>query len=313
MKLHTDLSSDLEIKNAVLTIGTFDGVHIGHQKILQRVFEEAKKNEGESVLFTFFPHPKMILNPLNHGVELIQTRSEKYQKLADLGLQHLIEVPFTRDFSNLTAEEFIEDFLVKKIKIKTLIIGYDHQFGKDRKGDIHFLLEVSKKYGFEVIEIPAQEIDAINVSSTKIRNALTKGDVHTANAYLKSPFQLAGIVTKGQQIGRTIGFPTANILVDDPLKIKPKLGVYFVEVQIDQQLCFGMLNIGIRPTVDQSNFKTIEVHIFDFKEDIYGKQIVLTFIERIRDEQKFESLSALINQLQKDEVFCRSYIANHLS
>lgn len=299
-----------DIKNPVLTIGTFDGVHLGHQKIIQQLSKAANEIGGSSVLFTFYPHPKMVLFPTNHGVKLIQTQSEKLKKLEQLGLQNIIIQPFTKDFSNLTAEEFVRDFLVAKLKIQKLIVGYDHQFGKNREGNFQFLLKASKIYNFEVVEICAQEIDEVNVSSTKIRHALTIGDIKTANSYLGEEFELTGIVSKGNQLGRTIGFPTANIEIEK-IKIIPHKGVYAVEVTLENLSTYiGMLNIGVRPTLGNENLLSIEVNIFDFDENIYDQTISIRIRERIRDELKFNSLDELKLQLQKDETTSRAILSS---
>ena len=310
MKIFEGFECITSIKNPVLTIGTFDGVHIGHQKIIELLNKAANEIEGESVLFTFYPHPKMILFPENHGVKLIQTQDEKLKKLEQLGLQNLIIQPFTSDFSNLTATEFVRDFLVKKLNVRKLIVGYDHQFGKNREGNFQFLKNASKTYGFEVIEITAQEIDEVNISSTKIRNALRNGDIKTANSFLGMPFEINGFVEKGKQLGRTIGFPTANLKIVDDIKIIPGNGVYAVEIVLQKNTHFiGMLNIGIRPTVSNENNISIEVNIFDFQEDIYDQEISIKLITRIRDEQKFDSLEDLKTQLKKDEITSRTILS----
>ncbi|MES2798817.1 MAG: bifunctional riboflavin kinase/FAD synthetase [Bacteroidota bacterium] len=302
-----------QIKNAVLTIGTFDGVHIGHQRIIEQLNVEAKKNGGESVLFTFFPHPKMVLFPDSHQLKLLQTQDEKLEKLAQFGLQNTLVFPFTKEFSRMTATEFVRDFLVNKLNVKKLIIGYDHQFGKNREGNIEFLKEVAPIYGFELIEIPAQEIDEVNVSSTKVRRALMEGDVETAASYLGSAYQLNGIVVKGKQLGRTIGFPTANIDLQSDLKLVPAKGVYAVQVKLEDGMIYhGMMNIGERPTVDNSHKVSIEVHVFDFKADIYKQTISVQLLRRIRDEQKFDSIELLTKQLQEDEITVRGIVDTKL-
>jgi riboflavin kinase/FMN adenylyltransferase len=298
------------INNAVLTIGTFDGVHIGHQKILQQLNEEAYKIDGETVLFTFYPHPRMVLNPTNHGLKLIQTQEEKIEKLKRQGLQNLIVQPFTSEFSNLSAKDFVEKFLIEKLNVKKLVIGHDHQFGKNREGTLEFLNNMAAKYNFEVIEIPAQEINEVNISSTRIRKAIESGNFEVANAYLGDPFELNGIVVKGNQLGRTIGFPTANIELKSDIKIIPQKGVYAVEIQLsDFTYYIGMMNIGNRPTVNNELKETIEVNIFDFDEVIYSSEIKVRIFTRIRDEHKFESIEKLKEQLSNDEKTCRSYFS----
>ncbi len=265
MKIYTDIEQFQSIKNPVLTIGTFDGVHVGHQKIIEKMKEIARKTNGETVIFTFFPHPRMVVNPANHGIQLIQSQEEKFEKLAKLGVDHVIVFPFTKAFSEITAAEFVSDILISKLNIHTIIVGYDHQFGKNREGNLTYLENKGKECGFEVIEIPAHEINAVNVSSSKIRHALSEGDIETANHYLNGSFEIWGKVIHGNKLGRSIGFPTANIGVDDSLKIVPGKGVYAVTVSIDGgKALFGMMNIGVRPTVNQELKETIEVNIFDF-------------------------------------------------
>jgi len=309
MKIFNDFNKLATIKNPVLTIGTFDGVHVGHQKIIQQLNTEAKKLKGESVLFTFYPHPRMVLNPTNHGLKLIQTQEEKLEKLKEYGLDNLIVIPFTNEFSNLSAEDFVKKYLVDQLNVKKVVIGYDHQFGKNREGGIEFLKAVSTKYAFDVIEITAEEINEVNISSTRIRKAIEKGDLKTANEYLGDPFQLNGIVVEGKKLGRTIGYPTANIQVNSDLKIIPDNGVYFVNVKLRAgENYYGMLNIGYRPTVSDEHIQTIEVNLFDFNNEIYNEAIQVSFISKLRDEKKFKSIDELTIQLQEDEKKCRSLI-----
>jgi len=308
MKIFNGFEELTTIKNAVLTIGTFDGVHIGHQKILQKLQEEAYKIDGETVLFTFYPHPRMVLNPTNHGLKLIQTQEEKIEKLKKIGLENLIVQPFTSEFSNLSAKDFVEKFLIEKLNVKKLVIGHDHQFGKNREGTLEFLKEMSIKHNFEITEIPAQEINEVNISSTKVRKAIESGDIDVANAYLGVPFELNGVVVKGKQLGRTIGFPTANIELQSDIKILPKKGVYAVEIQLsDFTYYIGMMNIGNRPTISNELKETIEVNIFDFDQSIYSNEIKVKLFGRIRDEFKFDSIEKLKEQLTKDEKTCRNY------
>lgn len=308
MKIYTDIEEFKSIKNPIMTIGTFDGVHVGHQKIIDKMQEIARKTDGETVIFTFFPHPRMIVNPTNHGIKLIQSQQEKLEKLAELGIDHVVVYPFTKAFSEITAEEFVSDLLVKKLNIHTIIVGYDHQFGKNRVGNLAYLEEKGKVFGFDVIEIPAHEINAVNVSSSKIRQALTDGDIETANHYLNGSFEIWGKVVHGNKLGRTIGFPTANIGVDDELKIVPGRGVYAVSLKIEGgKSLLGMMNIGVRPTVNKELKETIEVNIFDFTEDIYDKSIRICLHKRIRNEQKFDGIEALISQLKTDEITVRTY------
>ncbi|MEO9258505.1 MAG: riboflavin biosynthesis protein RibF, partial [Crocinitomicaceae bacterium] len=241
------------IKKPVLTIGTFDGVHIGHQKIISRINKSAKEIGGESVLFTFYPHPRTVIFPDDDNLRLLQTQEEKLAKLKRFGLDNIIIYPFTKEFSRTSATHFVRDCLVNQIGAVKIVIGYNHQFGKNREGSLEQLRELAPIYGFEVEEIPAQEIDEVNVSSTKIRNALLSGEIETANKFLQEPFQLNGVVEHGKALGRTIGFPTANISIENKLKIIPKTGVYFVRCSVDNIAYFGMMNIGFRPTIDDQN------------------------------------------------------------
>lgn len=270
--------------------------------------EIAKKTNGETVIFTFFPHPRMVVNPSNHGIDLIQSQEEKFEKLASLGVDHVIVFPFTKAFSEITAAEFVSDILISKLNIHTIIVGYDHQFGKNREGDLKYLENKGKEFGFEVIEIPAHEINDVNVSSSKIRHALVQGDIEIANHYLNGYFEIWGKVIHGNKLGRTIGFPTANIGVDDTLKIVPNRGVYAVTISIDGgKPLYGMMNIGFRPTVNQVLKEILEVNIFDFKDDIYGKSVRICLHKRIRNEEKFDSIDSLITQLKQDEKTIRTY------
>lgn len=299
------------IPNPVLTIGTFDGVHMGHQKIIRQLNEEANKIGGESVLFTFYPHPRMVLYPENHGLKLIQTQVEKIDKLRRMGLQNVIIHPFTHEFSRLSALDFVRDFLVNSLHVKKLVIGYDHQFGKNREGSLEFLKEVCDTYGFEVIEISAQEIDEVNVSSTKIRQAIKDGDMELAASYLGEPFELNARVVQGSALGRQLGFPTANLDVESEIKLIPKTGVYAVNVLLESgHICEGMMNIGNRPTVDDSGNTVIEVNLFDFKQEIYGQHVTVQLLSRFRDEIKFESIDALRQQLNQDEKDIRTYFSS---
>lgn len=310
MKIFQGFDQLKEIKNPVLTIGTFDGVHLGHQKIIDQLNFEAEKIGGESVLFTFYPHPRMILYPESHGLRLIQTQAEKIDKLRRMGLQNVVIHPFTQEFSRLSAIEFVRDFLVNQVGVKKLVIGYDHQFGKNREGSIEFLMEVCETYGFEVIEIAAQEIDEVNVSSTKIRNAIKAGDIETANTFLGEPFLLNGIVVEGSALGRELGYPTANIDVQSDIKLIPGNGVYAVQVEVDGVWHQGMMNIGVRPTIENETTAKIEVHLFDFNSNLYGKSLTVQLLSRSRDEIKFNSLDELKNQLKKDEDIIRAFFCN---
>ena len=301
VKIYHSIEEFEKIENAVVTTGTFDGVHIGHLTIIDRLKELAKSINGETVLLTFFPHPRMVLFSDN-DLKLITTKNEKIALLEKAGIDHLIIHPFSRAFSRLSSVEFVRDILVNKIGTSRLVIGYNHQFGRNREGTFEHLKEYGPMYGFQVEEISAQDIDAISVSSTKIRKALETGDITTATDYLTHDFRLSGIVVKGNNLGHKLGFPTANLKVVDRHKLIPANGVYSVKVLFQGAAYKGMLNIGIRPTIDGEE-KTIEVHIIGFDTDIYGEEISLVFEKWIRDEQKFESLDALKIQLEKDKQF----------
>ncbi len=308
MRIYQGFDQLLEIPNPVLTIGTFDGVHVGHQKIIQQLNREAEAIGGESVLFTFYPHPRMVLYPESHGLRLIQTQAEKMDKLRRMGLQNVIVHPFTMDFSRLTAVEFVRDYLVNRLKVKKLVIGYDHQFGKNREGSIEFLKDVAPTYGFDVQEISAQEIDEVNISSTKIRTAILEGEMKLAESYLGEPFELHGKVIQGNAMGRSIGFPTANLDIESDIKLIPKLGVYAVNVVLqDGTLKEGMMNIGIRPSIANHDDLSIEVNLFDFRGDLYDQYVTVQLLSRFRDEMKFESIDGLKEQLKKDEETIRAY------
>ena len=302
LKVYTDISEFQGVKNPVLTTGTFDGVHYGHQKIIDRLQSVASKSHGETVLLTFHPHPRMVLFPDDEGLKLLSTREEKIKRLEESGLDHLIIYPFSRKFSRLSATEYVRDLLVNKIGVKTLVIGYDHQFGRNREGNFQQLEELAEVYDFVLEEIPAQELDDVKISSTKIRKALFEGDVRTASKYLGHQYKVSGIVVKGRQIGREIGFPTANISVQDRYKLIPGNGVYAVLVKVNKQRHQGMLNIGFRPTVGGLLKPTMEVNIFDFNEDIYGNFIGIEFVKRLRDEIKFDSVDELKRQLELDKI-----------
>jgi len=307
MRIFKGIESLGEIKNPVVTIGTFDGVHLGHQKIIEQLNLEAEKIGGESVLLTFDPHPRIVLFPENHNVKLIQTLDEKFQVLEKFDLKNVVLIPFTTEFSELSAIDFIEQILVGNLKAKKVVIGYDHQFGRNREGNIQFLKSVSENYGFEVIEISAKSIDEINISSTKIRDSLLLGDVETAKLFLSRPYEISGTVVKGNQLGRTLGFPTANVKVDSELKLVPANGVYAVRVKIAEKMYFGVMNVGTKPTVNTTEEKSLEVFIFEFKNEIYGKELTLFFDKHVRNEQKFANLDELKRAISNDEAICRKY------
>ena len=291
-----------------VTIGTFDGVHFGHQKILEKLVSDAKKTGKKSVLLTFFPHPRMVLQK-DVTLELINTIEERKELLEKTGLDYLIIHPFSKEFSRLTALAFVRDILVNQFKVSKLCIGYDHHFGKNREGNINQLREYQGLYDFEIEEIAAQDIDDVSVSSTKIRKALAEGNIKTANTYLGYNFMLNGMVVNGKQLGGKIGFPTANIDVEESYKLIPKTGVYVVKSMILGKEVFGMMNIGKRPTVDGKH-QTIEVHFFDFNQDLYNQNIRVELLYFLRNEHKFNSVNELISQLKKDEVSARNFIAN---
>lgn len=307
MRIYEGLEDFLPVPNAVVTSGTFDGVHLGHQKIIQRIREIARSIHGETVLITFWPHPRLVLYPTEHHLRLLSTFEEKASLLRQFGIDHLVTIPFTQEFSQMTSEQFIRKVLMEKIHTKKLVIGYDHRFGKNREGSFDYLQEHSSEFGFELEEISRQDVEEIGVSSTKIRKALESGDIRTATNYLGRPYELNGLVVKGQQIGRSIGFPTANIHIPNDYKLIPHDGVYAVEVKVEGVLYKAMLNIGNRPTVDGTR-KTVEAHLFDFQGDLYNKLVTVSFKEFIREERKFENLEALKNQLVQDQKLAKSIL-----
>jgi riboflavin kinase/FMN adenylyltransferase len=307
MKIYEGLEGFTPVRNAVVTSGTFDGVHLGHQKILNRIREIARTLQGETILITFWPHPRLVLYPDEHNLRLLSTFEEKTKLLRQFGIDHLITIPFTQNFSQMSSEEFIKKVLIESIETKILVIGYDHRFGKNREGSFEYLKANSSSFGFDLEEIPRQDVEEIGVSSTKIRKALELGDVTTATNCLGRPYELNGIVIKGQQIGRSIGFPTANIHIPNDYKLIPKDGVYAVEAAVDGSYYKAMLNIGNRPTVDGTK-KTVEANLFDFQGDLYNRQITIYFREFLREEQKFENLEALKNQLVLDQKAARSIL-----
>ncbi len=309
MRVYRNIEEFENKHNAIVTTGTFDGVHYGHQKIIARLKEVAAQSQGETVIITFFPHPRLVLFPEDNDLKLINTLDEKIALLEKAGIDHLIIIPFTKEFSRLSSLEFIQQILVDKIGTKKLVIGYDHHFGKNREGSFEHLKHYAPEYGFEVEEIPGQDINDVAVSSTKIRNAILKGDVSTANSYLGYTFNITGSVKKGDQIGRTIGYPTANIQVPESYKLIPGDGIYAVKVNVQQKEYYGMLYIGNRPTVNGLN-KVIEVNIFDFNEDIYDESIRVEFHQYIRGDKKLNGLDELKAALAADEVACRIFFGN---
>jgi len=301
MKIYHNIDEFERVKNAVVTIGTFDGVHLGHRKIISGIKELAENCDGETVLLTFFPHPRMILHPEDESLKMINTINEKAGLMEHLGIDHLIITPFSRDFSNQSAEEYIRDVLVNKIGTKKIVIGYDHRFGKDRQGGLADLLRLGPEYRFDVIEIPEQDINDVAISSTRIRTALLGGNIELANTFLGYPFFITGTVIRGDQIGRQIGYPTANIVIDERYKLIPSNGIYAVKVKIAGNTFNGMGYIGTRPTINGVT-RNIEVNIFDFDHEIYNQQVIMEFHNFVRGDIKFASLDELKTQLAKDKV-----------
>jgi riboflavin kinase/FMN adenylyltransferase len=301
MIIHEDIHN-LKINDPVLTIGVFDGVHQGHLSILNTLNRIAKSRGGESVVLTLWPHPRIVLNKDVSSLRLLNTIEEKKTLLAKTGVDHLLIIPFTREFANLTACEFMEQYLVEKIGVKHLVVGYNHQFGKDRKAGYDFLKECAGQYGFGIERLDARLVDSERVSSTRIREFLSSGHLNHANRYLGYEYFITGDVVEGNKIGREIGFPTANIKVPEPYKQIPRDGVYAVRVKINGDSYYGMLNIGSRPTVSaRLREKYIEVHIFDFNQKIYHQKVTVSFVRRIRDEKKFKGLAELARQLEEDQ------------
>ena len=288
-----------QIKDSVVTIGTFDGVHIGHQKIINRLVAIAEAEQLQALVLTFFPHPRMILQK-ESSIKLINTIDEKSNLMQDLGVDHLVIKAFTKDFSRLTALEYVRDVLVNKLHVKHIIVGYDHHFGRNRTADIKDLKEFGAFYGFKVTEISALEVGDVAVSSTKIRSALKEGAIKVANQFLGYNFMLNGTVVKGKGLGKTIQFPTANLKIDEAYKLIPKNGVYLVQSRIDSKLTYGMMNIGTNPTVSDSDQLSVEVFFFDFDKTLYGQSLTIEVLDRIRDEQKFSGLATLKLQLEQD-------------
>ncbi len=306
MKVFSSISEFNSTKKTIVTIGTFDGVHIGHKKIIEKITNETNNSNYESLILTFFPHPRMVLQETT-SIKLLNTISEKSSLLNKMGIDNLVIHPFDKEFSNLSAEEFVKSILVDSFNIHKIIIGYDHQFGKNRAANIDDLIHFGDKYGFEVEQISAQEIDSVSVSSTKIRDAITIGNIAVANEFLGYDYLLTGQIIPGKQLGRTIGFPTANIKIEENYKLIPKNGVYIVKSFLKGKTVFGIMNIGLNPTVNGEDL-SIEVHYLDFDADLYHTEISVSVIERIRDEQKFTSIDLLKAQIQKDKNYAISYI-----
>lgn len=293
-------------RSTVVTIGTFDGVHMGHQKIIERLVKSAGQHDLESVILTFFPHPRMVLQK-ESGIRLINTIEERKQILGEMGVDHLVIHPFTFEFSQLDAEAYVKDVLVNQLKAKRIIIGYDHRFGRNRTAGIDDLRALAKVYGVEVEEISPQEIEEVAVSSTKIRKALQQGEVEKANQYLRYPFALKGEVVKGRGLGKQFAYPTANLSIAEDYKLIPKNGVYVVRADIDHTTWFGLMSIGTNPTVGGRE-RTIETHFLDFEGDLYGRVLNVELLGRIRDEEHFNSVETLKEAMIQDEKYARKYI-----
>ena len=300
MQVIRDIRDFPQLSYAVVTSGTFDGVHVGHQKIIQKLVNRTRETNGQSVVITYWPHPRIVLNPDGSPVQLLSTIEERIAQLNQFPIDYLLIIPFTREFAALDSRQYVQQILLDAIGTKELVIGYDHRFGKNREGSFAYLQQNAATFGFVVEEIPAQDIDEITVSSTKIRNALEKGDIRTANAFLGHAYSLTGQVVPGKKLGRTIGYPTANIEVPENYKLVPAQGIYAVQVRVMDKTWGGMLSIGTNPTVGGTS-QTIEVHIFDFDADIYAQNITLYFVDYIRPEEHFVSLEELKEKLAEDK------------
>ncbi|MFN7099712.1 MAG: bifunctional riboflavin kinase/FAD synthetase [Flavobacterium sp.] len=306
MKIFHSINDFTSTKKTILTLGTFDGVHLGHKKILSKLIQNTSNNEFESLVLTFFPHPRIVLQG-GSALKLLNTITEKVALIEELGIENIVIHPFDEAFSRLTAEEFVRDVLVDKFKVHKIIIGYDHRFGRNRTADINDLIGFGLEYGFEVEQISVKEINDISVSSTKIRTALQEGSMNLANSYLGYNYFISGTVVKGKQLGRTIGYPTANLQIAENFKLIPQNGVYIVQSQIQNKVVFGMMNIGNNPTVGGQQ-QSIEVFFLDFEADLYQKELQVSILQRIRSEKKFNSIEELKEQLQKDEQTVVKYI-----
>lgn len=300
MKIYNCIKDFKPVKNTVATVGTFDGVHLGHQAIFNMMKEKASEIDGETVVITFYPHPRIVLGLDSKNLKFINTQEKKINRLEESGIDHLIIVPFNKEFANISSEEFINDLILEKVNPKIIVIGYDHHFGKDREGSFEMLSEIGKRKGIEVINVEAQYVNDVTVSSTKIRKLLKAGKIVAVNNFLGYEYSITGKVVKGQSIGRDLGFPTANIEIADEYKLIAAVGVYACRVEYMGKFYKGMGNIGYRPTVDHGDL-TIEVNIFDFDKQIYDEEITIIFVDRMRDEHKFDSLKDLSEQLGKDK------------
>lgn len=294
---------------SIITIGTFDGVHIGHQKIIKRLVRSGKEKGLKSIVLTFFPHPRMVLQP-DYDLKLLHTIDERQNVLSKYGVDEIIIKPFTKAFANLTAEEYVKNLLVDELNAQYIIIGYDHHFGKNRSANIDDMKTFGRKFKFHIEEISAQDIQDVAVSSTKIRHALLNGDIKTANAYLGYPYFITGNVVKGKGVGKTMTFPTANISVESSYKLIPKNGVYVVSSELENNIYYGMMNIGTNPTFNEKK-QSIEVHFFDFEGDLYDQNLQINILHRLRDERKFDSIDALQSQLALDQLNSRNFLINY--
>ena len=306
MKVVKSIENYSSKKKSIITIGTFDGIHIGHQEIIKSLVKESISKKALSVILTFFPHPRMVLNK-DFSIKLIDTLKEKEKMFEKLGLNTLIIQPFTKNFANISSHDFTKEILVKKLNVKKIILGYDHRFGKNRESSVEDLIQLGLTYNFEVEVISAKKINSINISSTKIRKAIELGNFKKANLYLGRNFEINGKVVKGKGIGKKIGFPTANILIEENYKLIPNKGVYLIKAKIKNKTYYGMMNIGNRPTLNGID-ETLEINIFKFNENIYGKRLTIFFLEKIRNEIKFDSIEKLGNQLLKDKDYCKGLI-----
>jgi riboflavin kinase/FMN adenylyltransferase len=310
MRVFRDLSQLPPFKNSVITIGTFDGVHKGHQKLIERIEQLSQKISGENIIITFHPHPRIVINPNDKSLRLLNTLEEKIALLESYGVDNLVVVPFSRDFSEQSAEDYISNFLVRNFTPKYIVIGYDHKFGKNRSGDLELLQKMKPQFGYEVEEISKETIDDIDISSTKIRTALMEGDIELATELLGHPYTLTGTVIKGLQNGRKLGYPTANISVVDEYKLIPKNGIYAVLVNSGGAIYKGMLSIGFNPTFDGKT-QSVEVNILDFDKDIYGENLTLEFVRYMREEKKFGSIAELISAIDNDKVEIMEVLRNY--
>ncbi|MFT3884057.1 MAG: riboflavin biosynthesis protein RibF [Flavobacteriales bacterium] len=302
MQVHTDIAQFPRIERPVITTGTFDGVHKGHQVILERLKELARRERGETVLFTFYPHPRMVLYPNDNELKLLNTRKEKEALLEQAGIDHLLIVPFSRTFSRMHAVDYVRDVLVDALGVHAMVVGYDHRFGRNREGDLALLEKLGEAYDFRVEEIPAQEIDHVKVSSTKVREALLRGNVDLASDLLGYAYPISGLVVKGDQLGRKLGYPTANIAIGDPFKLVPADGVYAITAELREGRFQGMMNIGVRPTIDTATGeRSVEAHLFGLDREVYGEPITVHVHHRMRDEIRFPDLDALVQAMHRDK------------